>query len=302
VGAGESDGLGTEGAGGTEQDILRGAVVLDEIEVGGGEILQGMAEAADDGKCLEKNFGKNDGGTEIEVNAAAVEPAHGRAEEAEVVVAGGAEGGAVGGGMHLKDVGADAEMDSEGDAAAISGGQERNIEVTSADARVEEKFSCRFAEPDATAMSGDGGFVEIEPGFAGEAEAAAGELGLDVFRGAAGEADFEIVDEGSAGGGDAGDVAAAHQINEDGGEAGLDDVAAQSPEDGLAAAPGAAEGFDQAAEFKPGQNGRERTEEVAEAGAAVERPGEILRPDFGGAARERFGGETGEFERVEIVI
>ena len=49
---------------------------------------------------------------------------HERAEEAEIVVRGGAECGAVGGRMHMGNVGADGEVDGDGNFVLIGGEEE----------------------------------------------------------------------------------------------------------------------------------------------------------------------------------
>ena len=41
---------------GTAHDILRGPIVANHIEVGSGEMVNGVAKVAGDGQCLEENL------------------------------------------------------------------------------------------------------------------------------------------------------------------------------------------------------------------------------------------------------
>ena len=75
----------------------------------------------------------------------------------------------------------------------------------------------------------------LAAGFFGGAETAIGKHGFDIFAGLAGDGDFEIVDRGGAVQRKGGGVAAAHEIDQNGRQAALDDVAAESPEDHLLA-------------------------------------------------------------------
>jgi len=104
------------GRGWTLHYILQRTVVLNKVEVRGGNGTERDAEIADDGNGFEKNFGEQDGGTPIEINAAGMHLLDEGAEEAEVVVRGGAESSAVGGAVHVRDVRTNGEMDGDGDA------------------------------------------------------------------------------------------------------------------------------------------------------------------------------------------
>src|SRR5215813_4790747 len=54
-------------------DVRQGAVVLDEVEVGGGEVLKRMAEVANDGHGFQKYFRQGHRRTYVQVNAPAVQ-------------------------------------------------------------------------------------------------------------------------------------------------------------------------------------------------------------------------------------
>ena len=64
------------------------AVVVEEIEVDGGETGQRMAEVAHRRDGLQENFGQHHGRTDVQINAAIVQLAQQGAEEAEIVVRG----------------------------------------------------------------------------------------------------------------------------------------------------------------------------------------------------------------------
>src|SRR5579884_354999 len=206
---------------GTLDDVLRGAVMLDEIEVRRGDGTQRDAQIAHDG-------------APVEIDAARVHFLHERAEEAKVDKRGGAESRAVSVRVHVGDVRADSEMDGDGNAEAIGVPENAGASVEWLERARGEELACGFSIADAGACRGCGDLIEIFAGFASHAELAGAEPGFDVFGGAAGERDFEVMDEGGAVHGNTGDEAAAHEFHENGADAGLDDVTADAPENGFA--------------------------------------------------------------------
>jgi hypothetical protein len=98
--------------------------VLDKVEVRGGDGAERDAEIADDAHGFEKDFGEQDGRAPVEINAAGMHLLDESAEEAEIVMSGIAEGRAVGGWMHVGDIGADGEMDGDGDAVFVGGDED----------------------------------------------------------------------------------------------------------------------------------------------------------------------------------
>src|SRR5262249_47194966 len=215
-------------SGGPLYDVLQRSVMLDEIEICGGDGAQGHAEIANDGNSFEKNFGQEHSGTPIEIYAARMHFFHEGTEEAEIVVGGCAEHGAVGRGMHVREVGADGEVNGDGNLALIGGEENAGGGVGRIEFARGEKFSGGFAVANAGVRGGVGNFVEESAGFAGHAECTGTEAGFDVFGSVAAESDFEIVDEGGAVHGNAGDKAAADEVVDDWAKAGFDDVAAHA--------------------------------------------------------------------------
>jgi len=85
------------GRGGTLHYILQRTVVLNKVEVRGGNGAERDAEIANERDGFEKNFGKQDGGAPVEIDAAGMHLLDQGAEEAEIVVRGCAESSTVGG-------------------------------------------------------------------------------------------------------------------------------------------------------------------------------------------------------------
>ena len=113
-----------------------------------------------------------------------------------------------------------------------------------------------------------------------------------------GEGDFEIVNGGGAVQGEAGGVAAAHQIEQDRREAALDDVAAHAPEDGALVPARAGQRIDDGAKAVGGEEVRQGIEKSGDAGAGLVGCGEIGDLDFAAAFREADGLEVGEVQRL----
>src|SRR5256885_6430472 len=205
---------------------------------------------------------------------------HERAGESESVVSGGAEGGAVGGGMHVGNVGADGGMDGDGNFVLIGGEENAGGGVLRIEFAGGEKFSGGFAVADASVRRDGGDFVEISAGFAGHAECAGAEAGFHVLGSVAAKSDFEIVNEGCAVHGDSGNGAAADEIDQDGAEPGFDDVAADAPENGFARAFCGVDGSEQGAKIVGGEKIGERVEEILDGGVGGGRVGEVRNREF----------------------
>ena len=66
---GEGEGFASAGGGGTMDDIGVGAVMLDHVEIGGGEILHSMPQIAGDSEGFEEHFRQDDSGTQVDDNS-----------------------------------------------------------------------------------------------------------------------------------------------------------------------------------------------------------------------------------------
>ena len=220
--------------GGALHYILQRTVVLDKVEVRSSNRVERNAEIANHGDRFQKNLGQENGRAPIEINTAGMHLLHKRAEQAKIVVRGIAQRCAVGGGMHVRDVGADGQVNRHGDAALVRGDEDAGIGVFYFDNIAGEKLPGGFAITDSDAVRKLSDFIEMFSGFFGHAELAFAKAGLDVFGSVARERDFEIVDERRAVHGDSGNESAFHHINQNGTEADFDDVPADPPENSFA--------------------------------------------------------------------
>src|SRR5947207_12370166 len=131
--------------------------------------------------------------------------------------------------MHVRDVGADGQVNRHGDAALVRGDEDAGIGVFYFDNTAGEKLPGGFAITDSDAVRKLSDFIEMFSGFFGHAELAFAKAGLDVFGSVARERDFEIVDERSAVHGYSVNESAFHHINPNRGEAGSEGVPADPP-------------------------------------------------------------------------
>src|SRR5260370_37560151 len=99
----------TPGSCGTPDYILHRAVVLNKVEVGGGDRAKRKAEIAHNGDSFQENLGEQYSGTPIEIDAPGVHLLHYGAKLTEIEMRGEAKGGAVGSAVHVRDSGADVE-------------------------------------------------------------------------------------------------------------------------------------------------------------------------------------------------
>src|SRR5262245_22944038 len=121
----------TPGAAGDRppNDVRHRAVMLNEVEVGRGEILERVAEVADDGQGFQKDFRQGHRRTDVQIYAAAVQLFDHRGEEKKVAVSPGADGRAVRVRVNMNDVGPDRDVNGDGDFQKVSRMQDRVIGV-----------------------------------------------------------------------------------------------------------------------------------------------------------------------------
>ncbi len=186
------------------------------------------------------------------------------AEEAEIAMRGAADGRAVGRRVGMRRIGADGDVHGDGDAGAVGVEQQARFGARVAGALVQCPPE-RLSHADAVAIAFDDGAVHFAPGLFGGAEASVGQDGFHVFAGVSGEGDFEIVNGGGTIQGEAGGVAAAHQIEQHRREAALDDVSAHAPEDGALVPARAGQGIHDGAKAVGGEEVRQRIEKSGNA-------------------------------------
>src|ERR1700744_3096000 len=95
-------------------NILQWAIMLHEIEVCCRDRAQRYTVITSDRNRFEKNLWEDDGAAPVEIDATGMHALDERAEQAKVEVRGGAERTGIDGGMHVRNVGADREMNRDG--------------------------------------------------------------------------------------------------------------------------------------------------------------------------------------------
>src|SRR5438132_9004431 len=135
--------------------------------------------------------------------------------------------------MHMRYVRADGQVNRHGDAMFVRSDKDAEIGVFHFNDAAGKKLSGSFAVPNSYAVRKFGGFVEIFSRFFGHAELAFAKTGFHIFGSVAGQRDFKIVNKRSAVHSDSGDEPAFHQIDQNEAEADLDDMAADTPENGF---------------------------------------------------------------------
>src|SRR4029077_4623449 len=120
-------------------------IVLNKVEVGGGDGAKRNAKVAHNRHGFQKYLWEQNGGAPIQVDAAGMHLWHQGAEEAEVEMRGGAKSGAVGGTVHVRNIGAYGEMHGDGDVESVGGDQDARVCVGHFDHGVIEKLACGFA-------------------------------------------------------------------------------------------------------------------------------------------------------------
>ena len=281
--------LGVRCGGGAFENIHRGAVMLNKIEICRCDGMQKRPEIPHDGNSFEENFRKQDRGTPIEIDTARMHLLDESTEQPEIVEGSSTESGAVGRRMHVRNVRANREMHSDRDTALVSRDENAEIGMPGFHDTAGEILSGGFAVTDANAVSEFGDLVDAPACFRGHAELAFAEAGLDIFGGATGHSDFEIVDERGAVHGDGGNETFVHQVNQNRSEADLDDVTADAPEDGAFALVRRLNGSGKFAKVLSRENFRERVQEFCYGCVARRGLGEIAHGDFTLARSKRIG-------------
>ncbi len=100
---------------GALHDVDAWTVVLQEVEIDGGEVTHFMAEIAYAGDGFEEDFRHDDRGACVDVDAAFIERGYQGTEEAEIVVCGGTESGWIDGWVGVGGVCADGQVNGDWD-------------------------------------------------------------------------------------------------------------------------------------------------------------------------------------------
>ena len=140
--------------------------------------------------------------------------------------------------MHVDDIRTDADVHGNGDAHPVRGGKQTQTLVGRGD--VAQPRANSLSDPQAARHAFVDGGIELAPGFLRHAKAAGPERFIDLLGGRATQGELEVVDDAGAVGGNRRNVAACHQVDDDGRETGLDDVGADTPEQAPVVTPRAA--------------------------------------------------------------
>src|SRR5580704_763653 len=207
------------------------------------------------------------------------------------MVRGAAKSFAVRTGMRMRRIGSDGDVDGDGGRVSICLAEQ----ATCGEAGIGNGFEMmaqRFSE---TLFAFEGG-VELAAGFLSSAKAAVRQHGFHVFAGVAGDGDFEIVNRGSAVQCEARRIASTHEIDENRGEAALDDVTAEPPDNHFFASAGADQSVNDRSKRIGRENVRERIEKVGNASAG-ERLSEMFNANLAAARLDGDGLEALKTQR-----
>src|SRR5262245_36226771 len=282
----------------TPHDVRHWAVMLYEVEVGGGEILKRMAEVADDGHGFQEDFRQSHRRTDVQVDAPADQLFDQRCEEEKVAVSRGADSRAVRMRMNVDDVCSDRDVYRDGDFQKVGRMQDREIGVLRV--RLDQGAAYRLAYAAIFGGPASDRLVDQTPGFFGHPERAAPQSRVDVFRSPSRDGDLEIVNHARAVHGDGRNKAAPRQVDQDRRQAGFDDVAADAPDD----RPIFGFGLDDCAGDRTERVGGEDVRQGIEQRGRVARLvvgqgfGEIARRDFARTRGERIGHDARQINRL----
>ena len=190
--------------------IELGPIVLEEIEIDGGEIRERIAEIPNHGDGFQEDFGKHDGRADIEIDAAVMKVFDERAQQAEIVVRGAPQGLAARARVRMRSIGSDGDVDRDGCRVAIGLAQQAGGGEAGIGNRLE-----MTAERLAEALLTVEGRVKFPASLFSGSKAAVRKHGFHVLAGLSGNGDFEIVNRGGAVQCKRGRVASAHEIDQD---------------------------------------------------------------------------------------
>src|SRR5947208_7627700 len=203
--------------------------------------------------------------------------------------------------MYMRYVRADGQVNRHRDAVFVRHGEDAEIGVFHFNDAAGKKLSGSFAVTDAYSVRKFRDVVEIFSRFFGHAELAFAKTGFHIFGSVAGQRDFKIVNKRSAVHSDAGDETTFHQIDQNGTEADLDDMAADSPENRSSLFACNMNSAEEIAKIFDSEKVGERIQESCERRVRAGRPRKITDADFALARSERIGAHRAKRQRLDIV-
>ncbi len=259
-------------AGRSLHDVGLRSVLTQHVQVGGGHRVEPGAEVDGHAHRFQEDLGQDDRRADVDPDSS-VEAVDEAADVSEVGHRRLPDGGAVGDGMHVDDVGAEAPVHGDPDPEANRLRAHRELPVRGLD--VQEQPAEPAPEPGFLAgrrlAAAACRFGQTTSGLVGETEPPLPELGRDVLRGAPQGGDLEVVDTAGAVHGDVVDHPTAHEVDEEGGQAHLEDVGPQGDPNGAPRPLGRDDPADQLLEvLAPVESGREsRNREKPGSGSGV---------------------------------
>ena len=203
-------------------------IVAQEVHVDGDQGLYLVAQVAGQIESLHKDFGQYHGRAEIQIDSVR-QAGHDFGETVEVPQAGLTNGGTIGAGVHVNDVGADGHVYGDRDVEAGTGRQDTQFAVgvaTSGDVTPQG-----LAEPQIFLRSLSDDPIEYGPSLLGHAEAPLVEPRAHIFGSFAGRGEFEVVDDARPVERDRSEDPPLHEVDDHGRESDLDRVGAHSQGD-----------------------------------------------------------------------
>jgi hypothetical protein len=212
---------------------------------------------------------------------------HEAAQQAEVVVRGRADVRPDGRRVNVRDVRADGDVYRNRDAPPVCLDEHRLVGVRRL-CRFQPAAKC-LAQPDAIRCGGCAGGIDAPPGFLRATKSAAPQGGIHVFRSRPDERNFKVVNGARPVAGKGRNEPPRHEVNQDGAQPTLDDVAAETGNHRAPPAPGRPHGRNGGAQFIDGKQVGQGSEKGLETRPRRTWTGQITRRNLARTFRQRIG-------------
>jgi hypothetical protein len=240
--------------------VFRRPIVLNKIQVGGGESFERFAAVSNQCDALQKDLRQRDSGSTVHIDTPIIEAGNQAGEQPEIPVRPFADIRRGNGGVIVNDVCAHRDMDGNGDAALVSLQQQ----AVFAELRMRPGKMAPEGFPDAQAVRNAVAdrLIDIPARFLSHAECALFKLLLHVLAGGSGRGNLKIVNNARSVQGQSRDQSAVHQIDKDGRQAGFDDMPPQPTQNRLPLASRLHDGMCEITKILRRQNGRQPVQEL----------------------------------------
>src|SRR5262249_51215898 len=273
--------------------VDRRPVVTLEVHIDGGEAAHAVTQVASQVERLHEHLGQHDRRPEVQVDAALELPHHG-GEEAEVAQAALADGGSVGGGVHVHDVGPDGDV--HGDRHARSRRRREDAGTPVWQTGGLDGITDGAAEPEPGGHSLARGAVQELAGLARHSEEPAVEPGTGVLGGPAAPRHLEVVHETGAVHRHGGEPAALDQVDDRRAQPDLDGVRAHAEHDRAAPADRRRDATGCVPQVARGEDVRQAVEKAPQGEASPHGSAERRGGDLARTPAERHGANAGRVD------